>query len=247
MSAEVEKHLRRTATERLSQIISEWNISPAVAKVVEPKLKDLLKLTISVGCVSACWENKSPRPIFLSQIPENILLAAIFSLKGHLNAAHVALRQSVELFLKHIYFIHHPVEYGWVERDCNVREFTFTFLNEYLSRLDELNDYSDKKEAFTALSSCFAESSRFVHVHSSDFFSGAMGKSEREIVDSFDKLKASIERIVPYLVIIVIMYEYDIFISCGIAERKIIRHCLTKKMRIGFDEWQRSRSVAASR
>ncbi|MFT3866953.1 MAG: hypothetical protein QM715_00515 [Nibricoccus sp.] len=245
MSAEVEKQVKALVAERIKALEAEWAVPASVVAAVEPQLRHVTKMLTGVCCLAGCLEGKQPRDDYLMQIPENLWVASILALRGHVNAANVAARQAIELLLKHLYFLDHPVEYRWVQTDDNLKEFGFQYLVDYVQRLPEFDRFEAKKQCVDTLSAVFAETSRYVHVHSAKFFSGGgVTKKTEDGIKSFKEVGGRLEKIVPCISSLVTVYQWNHYMTISPAEQKMIAISWSAPVKQAVLRWKRINDLA---
>ena len=100
----------------------------------------LLRLVHRFGVVASILSNSLPkqrpqhRRVFLQELSSDAIHLLHSVLVGDIRAARFYLRSAIENFWRHMYFMDHPIEYGW-----SINE------NEYFISIDELRNFCRKK------------------------------------------------------------------------------------------------------
>lgn len=244
MNAETRLRLATAADARLTAIVSDWNIDGTSTAAVQADIKHLTKVLTSCSCLIECLDEKFERGEYLRQIPETLWLSLILTLKGHDNSAHVSLRQSIELFLKHIYFHTHPTEYRWVKRDDTIKEYGFQFLRDYIEKLDEFDNFDAMKPCIQALATSFSTTSRYVHVHSERFFD--VSQNQRTSAERVSEIKRYTELaadVVNSIIALLVVFHTQLPEVASASEQSIILAGVDRTTFSAIAEFRRTRAL----
>jgi hypothetical protein len=210
-----------------AKIIAIWTIDESSLFKWDPILKGIYRNFLSFACAATIAGHKTKRNEYVFSAIEANKLSIVLSLKGLQNPACVLIRQSIELVLKHIYFLDHPIEYSWAVSRLDYKELTFQFLLEYLKKTQEYRIIMKPKEFDISekISNCYHIFSRYVHVHSKDFmgYKSLNAESGREILKSLD---VGTKELWPVLSLLLTVFSTKSFLKASLIEQRLIKDCL---------------------
>jgi len=153
----------------------------------------------------------------------------VLALKGLDNPSCVLLRQSIELALKHVYFLTHPTEHAWATTREGYRALTFQHLIEYVRKTDEYRQAISDDLLGCKLADWYGRLSRHVHVQNK----GVMKYSAegRRIVGTLDDLKLLDQRsknVWPLLMQLLVIFQRDKILRASDIEKRLIRQGLPR-------------------
>jgi len=214
-----------------NNLTSIWAIDESKLTEWAPNLKPIHKKFLSFACAASIVGHRMKRNEYVVSAVEAGNLSIVLSLKGLQNPAFVLLRQSIELILKHIYFLQHPVEYSWAQSRIDYKELSFQFLLKYLKRTDEYMLLSNNQQFVIAdrVEYSYHILSRYVHVHSKAFM-GYKTLAKPIGIKMLKKLNENIKELWPILSLILIAFSKNKFIQSSMLEQRAIRNNFPKNM-----------------
>ena len=226
-------------------ITTEWGVSPAHLNLVSPRLKAIHRRYLATACAASIASYRRKRGEYAASIIDGCQLAIVLSAKGAENSVRVLLRQSIELTLKHIYFVDHPVEYGWVQTREDCRQPTFQFLLEYIRQTEEFGKIDAGERIINQITSDHAVLSRYVHVQNRKFqsFLPIKRANRNEVLDTVNKLLALASTLWPAIILLLIVYSERGYTQASQMEKRLIRSGLSDAYRHSFDRYLRSLST----
>jgi hypothetical protein len=215
-----------------SNLATVWSIEKKSLGTWAPLIKPLHKKILSLSCAASVIGGNTKSSEYIYNIAEASHLSLVLSLKGLQSPAYVLLRQTIELALKHIYFLTHPTEYSWTLTRIDYKELTFQYLIEYLKKTDEYRllakDRINNLDISECISYCYHILSRYVHVHSKDFMGYKTLTTEMGVA-ALKKLDESTKELWPSLLIVLTIFSPSLFIDASVLEQKLIRYALPQK------------------
>jgi len=218
------------------QLEKDWGISLASCSTLATVLKPLHKKYLGLACIATIMGKGGRRNEYVQGIPEACYSCIILALRGLENPSSVLLRQTIELTLKHIFFVSHPVEYRWAIESEDYKELTFQFLCEYLSKVSEFKALV-RKGILAQLQSDFALLSRYVHVHSKEFLIYSVKcSSSRKVSPVVSKISTIASRLWPLLSLLLVAHSASKYVAASVLEKRIIRNVMPTRLRTCLDE-----------
>ena len=199
----------RTQYQEFQALIStEWGISNAQLNLIAPSLKSIHRRFLATACAASVASYRRPRGEYAASIIDVCQFAIVLSAKGAENSVRVLLRQSIELTLKHIYFIDHPVEHKWAQTRDDFRQPTFQVLLDYLNQTDTLQRLDAGPLIVNRITSDYAALSRYVHVKNRKFhsFLPIRKASRNQVVDTVTKMQAQTSTLWPTIIVLLIIF-----------------------------------------
>jgi hypothetical protein len=225
-----------------TNLTSTWSIDESKVDSWASSLKPLHKKYLSLSCTATIMGHRARRAEYIYSIAEVSYLSMILFLKGLSNPAYVLLRQSIELALKHVYFLSHPVEYGWARTRVDYKDLSFQYLFEYLKRTDEYKALIKLGglDVNQRINDLYHILSRYVHVHSQDFM-GYRAVAPATGSQALKELNNVTKELWPLLVILVIAFSHRKFCEASALEQKLIRAGLPKAYRNALNAYLRDK------
>ncbi len=221
-------------TDFASKLLASWGITEEQLAALSEEVKPLHKKYLSLACIASVAAHRKKRNEYVSSIVDVCQLAIILAIKGTENSANVLLRQSIELTLKHIYFLTHSTEYKWTQNRDDYREHGFQSLLEYLQMTDEIRNLDSKELLIDPLTHHFALMSRYVHAHSGKyqrFFAFSESKSS-DLLKKLNQVSCSLW---PALICILIIFSNTEYNRASDLEKRLIRSGLPQKQKSFID------------
>jgi len=210
----------------------DWAIRRQLIGRVGPMLEHTHRTALGLCCAATILGARSPRGEFAMAVPEAAHLSLVLSLKGQGNAAHVLLRQTIELAMKHIYYANHPVEYTWVDDAEWARGLTFQKLLEYLRRTPEARALACGDRVCTEIGRWFGCLSRHVHVASRRHMRfAALTYRPSSCAAVFLEFARLAERVWPLLTVELVVHFADKFRAAGVLEQRLVVRSLPRWLR----------------
>ena len=226
-------------------INSDWGVSDAHINVISPRLKAIHRRFLAIACTASIASYRRPRGEYAASIIDGCQLAIVLSAKGAENSVRVLLRQSVELALKHIYFVDHPVEYSWAQTRADYRQPTFQGLLEYLKRTEEMRKIDAGQDIANQITSDYAKLSRYVHVKNRKFhsFSPIRAANRSKVVDTVNKMDAQTSTLWPALIVLLTVFSERAYTKASQLEKRLVRSGMKAAYKSSFDRYLRSLSA----
>ena len=228
MNKELTKFCDAQYREFESELRTSWGIEARTIGLISDKLKFAYRKYLSFATLCSVLSIDEERSSYIKSAPEAYLLSLVMIAKGLENPAHVLMRQSIEMSLKHIYFSTHPVEYNWSQTRINYREINFQFLLDYLRKTDDLDGFSTKEGMVQRLEEHFHVLSRYVHVHSIKFTTFSKSASIFSKKTKFlEGITNQLADLISLEIVILIGFFKDKFLSIPANEKSLIMNALT--------------------
>ena len=204
----------------------------------DSRIKSAYKRYLAFATLCYILASDDARSSYIKSAAEAYLLSLVMIAKGLENPAHVLMRQSLEMSLKHIYFSTHPVEYKWAQNKINYREVNFQFLLDYLRKSDELDIYKSKDLLITKIEEHFHLLSRYVHAHNIQFTSfSSEDYNLPSNAKSFERISKQAGELASLSIIILISFFRQKFFASQENEKSLIRSALLSNYKNEINEF----------
>lgn len=211
---------------------SNWGVDPAALKELSADLKGIHRKCLSLACIATVAGARAKRSEYIKEVVDTTYLAVVLAVKGLKNASNVLLRQSIELVLKHVYFMTHPVEYAWAASRDAYKDLTFQSLLSYMGRTEEYGALGQGNAIRDKLDQLFGELSRYVHVHSRKFLGyRKVGMRRGQGKLDLKGLRRMSVQLWPTLILIVVSFSSQRYLRAAASEKRLIRNGLTAAYR----------------
>ena len=232
MSKPLDQFIESHYSQFIKAISVTWGIEEKQLSKVAAELKPIFKRYLSLACIATLVGGRRSRNEYIGNVIEASHLSLVLGLKGYENPCCVMLRQSIELVLKHIYFVTHPVEYEWVTSHEGYRELTFQKLLEFWIITPEYRVLDPDKYVYTSITEWFDVLSRHVHVHSKRFLGYRRINGKHRInVSALRKLEERTREIWSLLTVILVGQFPKTYDRASLLEKRLIRGFLPKKFK----------------
>ena len=236
MSKPLNQFIESQYSQFIKAITIAWAIDEKQLSKNHSKLKPIFKRYLSLACIVTLVGGKRPWNEYVNNLIEASHLSLVLGLKGYENPCCVMLRQSIELVLKHIYFVTHPVEYEWVNSHEGYRDLTFQKLLEFWIITPEYQVLDADKFFYTSITQSFGVLSRHVHVHSKSFLGYRRVNVKPQInINALRKLDERTREIWPLLTVVLVAQFPRAYHRASLLEKRLIRGFLPKKFKKRFD------------
>jgi hypothetical protein len=224
--------MSRTLSEFLSEryesfrngLISDWGVSERRVQAMDEKLKPLHSRFLSVSCAASIASYRGKRCESAQGIIEVSGLSLVMAIKGLENPSCCLLRQAIELALKHIYFLNHPVEYGWATSRVDYKELNYQFLIDYLARTDDFKAAPKAVDWRNRIDYWYGILSRYVHVQSKDFMTWSLQDSARRPAHKLlAKMEERASGVWPALTVLLITSQLSKFRKASLPEQRLLK------------------------
>lgn len=212
-------------------LLSDWSIEDPKLTSWEQKIKPIHKHYLSLACAATIVGQRINHKEYSHSIVEASHMSIVLTLKGLKNPAYVLLRQIIELSLKHIYFLSHPVEYSWTINRLDYRDLTFQGLLEYLGRTDQHKLIKKNGlDICDALAAQYPTLSRYVHVHSQKFMA-YKAPSIASGLKSLTDLEMQTKSFWTHATILLLIFYPQKYLNASASEQRLIKSCMSKEQK----------------
>lgn len=219
-------------------IKDDWAVLDSEIALFESQLRSVFRIFLALACIATISGYGRRRQEYVLSVVDVAQLAIVHAAKGLDNTTNVLLRQGIELSLKHVYFLTHPVEYGWVNTRDDFKELGFQWLLDYTRKTEELRSFDQSELLFNRLTHYYAALSRYVHVHSGKFM-GYRKTCRGNGKTVVEKLLDVCTGLWPTLITLLILFDVKPYVKASASEKKLIRSVLPKELRVAVDRYLR--------
>ena len=216
------------------ELEKKWGIAGSSLKSHDARLKGIYRRYLSLACAATIVGRKTRAREYLDGVIEVCYLAQVLAVKGLENPMFVLLRQSIELVLKYIFFMFHPVEFHWAATREGYRDINFQLLLEFVKQTEEHKEFSKFSNLAEEINKIYSIMSKHVHVLNRGFMRyNKIGSSFLPNATILKKFDATTKELWPILIKLMIIYFPDKYHNAQDIERKLIMNSFKKQAR-GF-------------
>jgi hypothetical protein len=209
-----------------------WNVSVSCLGSVAPLLRPIHIQYLALACAATVAGQRAPRNDYAEGVIEVGQLSILLALKGLENPSQVLVRQSIEMVLKHLFFITHPIEYSWAQTRPDYRDLSFQALLEYVRRSEEYRILCDGGQVCDTLACWYGVLSRYVHVQGGSFLRYAdLSSSYPRGSPDLTRLSGCTASIWPRLTLLLAIFGATRLRKASALEQKLIRKGLPAKFK----------------
>jgi hypothetical protein len=230
MNRPLVKFCKTQYSEFRTALVSQWGMLDSTLVRVEPRLKPLHRRYLSLAAL-ATISSRRKRGEYCSAVCEASYLSLVLAAKGVKNSSMVLLRQTIELVLKHVFFLDHPVEHGWASKRADYR-VTFQSLLDYLQKTDNCQGFNCPTKLTERINYWYGVLSRSVHVHNKEYIDYEVKPISVSKVDRLLKeMNATTKEVWPLLIVILLLFFPDFPKAASPSEQKLILGSLPRGLR----------------